>query len=652
MQAGAESGASDGRGPPKARLAFRVGVVGHRPDRLPEEKLVIEGLAARVAFVLSTVKQEVEAFAAGPDAELYTPEPPRLFAVSSLAEGVDRLFAEAALELGYALVAPMPFPRSQFEADFEGPDAAKASLVEFRAIQDRAAAGPGLTRFELDGTRERPEAAYAAAGEVVVAQSDLLIAVWDGGPGRGPGGTLETLGAALAVETPVLWISPFAPFAWRVMRSEDDLAALGLSRRHRRGGRVVPLGPSDETALEESLAAIVRSQLSAPAASAGDGRSRQSLAAWFAERQPRFDPFILWRAFRNLVGEARLTLPTLGVDDFIASPPEEWREEAGVPDGAVARLWPHFAFADGLAAYYADAHRSGFIATSLLAAAAVFAALIPVALGIVAGPHAGTDLAFIAAEIAILIMLGASLFAARRGRWHERWLEYRMLAEWIRQLRFLVPLGGGRPLPKSQAHLAVYGEPTESWMYWLVRALAREAALPDAACDPAYLRARLADLSAVIGDGASGQIGFHQANARRSKKVHDRLHGATSTLVFITIIAVAVEFALRAIPDGPLAHFAASVGGVFVLLGAGLPAFGAALASINNLGEFAHTAKRSAALAEAFARLMAEADALASSPTPPASAEVQALAARMSAIMVEEGVDWRVVMLELPHQAG
>lgn len=58
--------------PPKARLAFRVGVVGHRPNRLKEADL--PALSKLIRNVLATVKTEVAAFRTSADAALYTEE--------------------------------------------------------------------------------------------------------------------------------------------------------------------------------------------------------------------------------------------------------------------------------------------------------------------------------------------------------------------------------------------------------------------------------------------------------------------------------------------------------------------------------------------------------------------------------------------------
>ena len=86
--------------PPKARLTFRVGVVGHRPNRLGQADL---GLLSDVLHrVLVEVKTAVETFAAS-HAGLFTADPPVLRAVSPLAESVDRMFARGALTLAACL---------------------------------------------------------------------------------------------------------------------------------------------------------------------------------------------------------------------------------------------------------------------------------------------------------------------------------------------------------------------------------------------------------------------------------------------------------------------------------------------------------------------------------------------------------------------
>ncbi len=128
--------------------------------------------------------------------------------VSPLAEGADRLAAKAALAIGYQLFVILPFPAEEYAQDFP------ASVVEFEALLARADGGVRT----LPGVRGEAEAAsYEAVGHAVVAACDVLIAIWDGLPARGRGGTAEIVSHALKLGRPVCWLLPdgSAPPAWR-----------------------------------------------------------------------------------------------------------------------------------------------------------------------------------------------------------------------------------------------------------------------------------------------------------------------------------------------------------------------------------------------------------------------------------------------------
>ena len=194
---------------PGAR-AFRVGLAGHRPNRLPRDAPRLDQLRQTIRAVLQQVRREVTDISA---------KPALLSATSSLAEGSDRIFAEEALALGYALCCPMPFRQKEFEKDFLPPAALEQeSLIHFRALLERARSGPGITLLELDGVRAQAEDAYAAANHVLLDQSDLLIGVWDGGYAAGRGGTVDAIRDAITRRLPVIWIDARAPEHWQLLR--------------------------------------------------------------------------------------------------------------------------------------------------------------------------------------------------------------------------------------------------------------------------------------------------------------------------------------------------------------------------------------------------------------------------------------------------
>ena len=117
--------------------------------------------------------------------------------ISPLAEGADRLVAIRAKETYAArLVVPLPLNRSEYMHDFDSVN----SKFEFLSLLEQAdqVIDPPKT--------ETREVAYLAAGLYVLDNSDVLIAVWDGAPARGTGGTAEIVAGARRRMMPVAWV--------------------------------------------------------------------------------------------------------------------------------------------------------------------------------------------------------------------------------------------------------------------------------------------------------------------------------------------------------------------------------------------------------------------------------------------------------------
>jgi hypothetical protein len=238
--------------PPKAPLAFRVGVVGHRPNRLANADL--PALEALLGVVLRSVKEAVRTFQVA-HADNYAPGEPILRAVTGLAEGTDRVFARQAIQLGYELVCPLPFARDEYEKDFQpGKAVEQGSVEEFRELLG----GPhAVTIFELEGSRGIGGDAYWAAGRVVLDQSDLLVSVWDGGAAAGRGGTFETLRRAVDSHVSVLWIDARRPHGWTLGLSGAELAGLDRNLGTNLKQPNPPAGMSLETALSQLVVSLL-----------------------------------------------------------------------------------------------------------------------------------------------------------------------------------------------------------------------------------------------------------------------------------------------------------------------------------------------------------------------------------------------------------
>lgn len=634
--------------PPPAPITFRVGVVGHRPNKLPRDPEALARLSSLVSRILAHVRDGTGACRDGAGADLYADAPAQCVLVSSLAEGADRLAADAAILLGYRLSCPLPFAREVFAADFDPPNALETgSRARFEALL----ATPGAAVFELDGVREAETAAYAYAAQVVLRQSDLLLAVWDGAPAAGGGGTAETVMAALQTHTPVLWLGCGERPGWRLLAGPQDLACLSWGEPCAQPQAADDAQESD-TALRAALFPIIRAEIELPRATAlddpadaGHGSERAHARSYFGERRRRLNPAFVWKMFRDLVGSGRLRAPTFRVRPYVADAAQAWPVDApGTSPGAAwvnRRLRAHYAWADRTADLNADAHRSSFIVCSLLAAAAVIAALLPITLG-----NPDWELACIVVELIFVGLIVGIQWAGSARRWHERWLECRVLAERIRELRLLIPFGGGRVASSRRAHLAVYGDPEQSWMAWHARAIARSVGVPNLAADADYARGCAEDLRALCAD----QRAFHTSSFRRAERIHEVLHVLSLVLFGLTIMGVAAHLAPHLLRHGRL-HIGERGAAALVFIAAAFPALGSALAAINNLGEFQRLAKRSRAMTASFEAAEADLDRAAAA-DPPRLSELAPIAAHVAETMVEEVSDWRIVVNDRAAAGG
>ncbi len=639
------------KAPPKARLAFRVGIVGHRPHRLPKDRTAQEQLRETLGFILSQVKAAVEAYAGtGPARQWYGHEKPLLRAASPLAEGCDRLFAEEAISRAYQILCPMPFHQPEFEKDF-APEKAEEpeSEARFRNLLAQAERAAGVVKFELDGDRAHEAEAYRAAGRIVLNQSDLLIAVWDGKPAAGEGGTAETMREAVRFHVPVIWIDPFAPRQWQALCSADDLRSIRDEVCCR------PLSPGYSTDeerhahLSETIDELVLGQIA--------WTEDQHLARYFREQKPRIGGGVAWKLFRAIAGGELPGWPFAAMRDFVEQVRREWpvssdahlaHAPSKVEDWANRELRSHFAWADKLADIYADRYRSAYIEIYVFSVIAVALALLPLSTGGLspAAPiHLGlNEIAYIAAESAALLWIVLRFANEHRRKWHERWMEYRLLAEMIRQLRLLIPLGGGCPFPNVPIVSAAWGSPTQSWMYWQMRSIARSVGLPPAKVTTEHLRQCLQFMGGVT----SGQLQFHAATAKRSGRIAHVLHRGAFLLFLGTVLAVAAHAAIDSglifRTNGEERLWSAR----FASLAIVLPVIGSALLAIWNQGEFARVAKRSAAMADLFHKFSVEIAVLRSDRVDARLSDAAALAGRIAAAMIDEVADWRVVFTERP----
>lgn len=116
--------------------------------------------------------------------------------VTSLAIGADQLFAEAVLEHGGSLAVIIPFNEYEFKFS-EGYERQK-----YHCLLDKATTVNILPQMASD------EESYFEAGKKVVGIVDFLVAVWDGKPSRGLGGTADVVKYAKQCQKKVVYLNP------------------------------------------------------------------------------------------------------------------------------------------------------------------------------------------------------------------------------------------------------------------------------------------------------------------------------------------------------------------------------------------------------------------------------------------------------------
>lgn len=118
-----------------------------------------------------------------------------VYGISSVAAGGDLLFAESCLQLALPLRVLLPLPVEEFREDFDAVSWSRAEQILRQAAS-----------VEVTGGDQSREECYYECGIETVQQSRLLLALWNGGPAQGLGGTEDVVAFARELGRPVVWL--------------------------------------------------------------------------------------------------------------------------------------------------------------------------------------------------------------------------------------------------------------------------------------------------------------------------------------------------------------------------------------------------------------------------------------------------------------
>jgi len=376
VAAAAPPGAAAGRIP----FVLRIGVTGHRrlADPAAVAGLVDQGLLA--------IRDRLRL---GGSTELV------FVVLSALAEGADRLVASRTLAFpGSRLEVVLPCQEAEYLEDFGTAE----SRQEFRQLIRRASHVRHAPR------QPNREQGYEWAGRHLADRCDVLVAVWDGQPGHGRGGTQEVVAYARDHGVPLIWIRT------------GDRAALVTEFGGEAFGRLLD--------------------------------AARDLGAFNAARIP--DDVFAAELDRNLgylglAGEQPDGGPTDTTDELFL------RRRMDL----AAWLLPFFVRADVQALRLQGGFR--FLSTAMFAMAAL--AVTVVAIQVNLFPGANWVAGF---EILLLLLLLSIPFARNKLRLHERWTSCRFLAERLRSAYFL-SLAGTTDRGRRDGEVA-FADPSVAWI--------------------------------------------------------------------------------------------------------------------------------------------------------------------------------------------
>jgi hypothetical protein len=563
-----EAAAGSESGPPRLPFVLSVGVTGHRADSLPA--VAIEPLRERIRAVLLLVTDAGLALQRR-EQDCFALVPPHLRFVSPIADGADQIAAEVALELGWDLQVVLPFNRSEYRETL----ANRGARERFDALLERA-----NCILELPGHSETQLDAYVMTGRATVAHCDLLIAVWDGLPPRGRGGTGEVVQLAITRGTAVIHLPLEQQTPARVVWSAFDPAVITLADE-----------PSAERPLDRAaMDAMLQGLLMPP-----PDEQEQNFLKRFATERPR--PVRARIEYPLLLAAAGVG--RFGAKDFTnkhceAEIRDEWRRhregcsEALQISAPMDLLEQAYSWADRLATHFAQTYRSGHIFNFVLGGVAV-------CLGLSAfmAPHLKFEFAAFELVITFAIILNAGI--GSRQQWHRRWLDYRQLAERLRPMRSLKLLGVAAPDPPGTTTNPV----PRRWIDWYASGIWRAIGCPSGSLD-GFRAACLA--KAIAEFEVRPQVGYHERHSHQIEMLDQRLE-TIGTILFAGTLLVSIA-TLIGLAVG--ADYVNRYGNWFTLISAGFPALGTAVFGIRFQADFGGDALRSLATADTLRQIEEE----------------------------------------------
>jgi hypothetical protein len=227
-------------------------------------------------------------------------------------------------------------------------------------------------------------------------------------------------------------------------------------------------------------------------------------------------------------------------------------------------------------------------------------------------------------EIALMLAVLAIVWTGRRRRWHDKWIDYRFLAERFRSALFMAAANIDVAMLRPPRHLSLAYEP-KNWMVLAFTSIwSRRPRRP--AVDAALFQGVKSFLCEAW---VSDQIRFHDATQKRHNRRHRRMTAASYALFGLTIVVAMLHVARV----GP--HLLETV---FAFLAVVFPAIAATITAIRTHRDYLRTSMRSGEMARQLKELK---EKITQVHRPD---EFLTLVKETEETMLHENEDWRIIV--------
>ena len=403
--------------------------------------------------------------------------------MSSLAEGADRLVADAALELGIPLTVPLPMPKDLYVQDFETAESREAFERLCAAAVDvfELPITPGNTAETIAEPGPNRSRQYAQVGVFMCAHCHVLLALWDGKQSDQLGGTSQ------------------------VIRFHHDDVMPGYTARGAAGRLILA---DDESDLVYHIVCSRDRPDGAPA----DGLAPLDVCWYTSDEQ---NPRVLHMPFRHRQVFDRANEFGRDVRRHAARIEREKYsllsdEQAAVMPPGLQDINHLFCAADWLAIHFQQRVLHTLRATHVCVFLTGFAYL--------SYTDFKSDRSFIFLVLAVMILASVINYLAKRGAWHRKYLDCRTLAEGLRVQFYWAAAGvtSGNVSKFAHDNFLQMQDPELGWIRNVMRVAGTE-------CDVAPSTTAAGVEFSVrewIGDAQSGQLGYFSRRSSERLKHH------------------------------------------------------------------------------------------------------------------------------------